>query len=235
MHLLEALTTYFELTGERIHRDRLTETIHLLSDRMLHPEHKLGWLQFSLDFEPLPAIIFDVQWGRDAEPDDGIARPLDYTSYGHNLEFAWLLLHAADVLSMDRSEFEILLEPIFRHSAEFGIDREYGGLFVEGPIEGPPTVTDKQFWQQAEALVGFLDAYRLYGDEVYWQAFISVLEFVFAHYIAWDAGGEWYERLDREGRPIDDALGHEWKISYHTVRSMIQTVSRLELIAMSSE
>ena len=42
-----------------------------------------------------------------------------------------------------------------------------------------------------------------------------------------DAGGEWYERLDRHGKPIDTALGHAWKSGYHTVRATIQTIRRL--------
>jgi hypothetical protein len=33
--------------------------------------------------------------------------------------------------------------------------------------------------------------------------------------------------VDRQGKPIDDALGHAWKCGYHTVRSMIQVVKRL--------
>jgi hypothetical protein len=37
--------------------------------------------------------------------------------------------------------------------------------------------------------------------------------------------------VDREGRPIDAALGHAWKISYHTVRSMIQVERRLRALA----
>jgi len=36
--------------------------------------------------------------------------------------------------------------------------------------------------------------------------------------------------VDRQGKPIDDALGHGWKICYHTVRSMVETIRRLELI-----
>jgi mannobiose 2-epimerase len=80
-----------------------------------------------------------------------------------------------------------------------------------------------------------LDAYLLFRDEKYWEAFRNVYDFVFAKFVNMPAGGEWYERVDRVGRPIDDALGHAWKISYHTVRSMIQTVKRLKLIAGTSE
>ncbi len=227
MHMMEALTTLYEMTGDAAHRAKLLETIDLIVTRMLHPVHGTGYIQFSLDFEPLAAILFEVEWGRDAEPADGQARPLDCTSYGHNVEFAWLLLHAADVLGRPREAYAAIVRRIFDHCLRYGIDREHGGVFVEGPHDAPPTITEKQFWQQAEVLIGMLDAYAMFGHEKYWDAFENVRGFVFEKFVNLAGGGEWYERLDRAGRPIDDALGHAWKISYHTVRSMIQSVARL--------
>jgi mannobiose 2-epimerase len=234
MHMMEALTAFFEMTGEEVHRARLLEVIDLIVSRMLHPEHGTGWVQFSLDFEPLPAILFDVEWGRDADPADGEARPLDCTSYGHNVEFVWLLLHAADVLGVGRETYAQVARRICDHCAEFGIDREFGGVFVEGPHAAPPTITEKQFWQQAEVMVGLLDAFALFNDKKYWEAFRSVHDFVFAKFVNMPAGGEWFERLDREGAPLDDALGHAWKISYHTVRSMVQVTRRLRALVSAS-
>ncbi len=230
MHMMEALTTLYEATGSPTHRRRLLETIDLIRDRMLEPETGTGYIQFTPDFRPLPAILFAVAWGRDAVPEDGQARPLDYTSYGHNVELAWLLLHAADILGQERQTYAEVVRKIFDHCVQYGIDTEYGGVFVEGPRTAPPTITEKQFWQQAEVLVGMLDAYLLFGDDKYWRGFRNVYDFVFARFVNLDAGGEWYERLDRAGTPIDDALGHAWKISYHTVRSMVQVVKRLKQI-----
>jgi mannose/cellobiose epimerase-like protein (N-acyl-D-glucosamine 2-epimerase family) len=65
----------------------------------------------------------------------------------------------------------------------------------------------------------------------YWLAFKNVYDFVFSKYVNLAGGGEWYERIDRQGAPIDDALGHAWKCGYHTVRSMIQTTQRLRALA----
>ena len=73
-----------------------------------------------------------------------------------------------------------------------------------------------------------LDAYSLFGDEKYWDAFRKVYDFVFDRFVNMPAGGEWYALLDRDGTPIWDYLGHAWKISYHTVRSTIQVVRRLK-------
>ena len=234
MHMMEALTNMYEMTRSATHRRRLLEVIDLITHRMLRPENGTGYIQFALDFTPLPAIMFDVEWGRDKPPEDGQARPLEYTSYGHNVEFAWLLLHAADILAQPRQQYAAVVRPIFDHCLEFGVDWEYGGVFVEGPYNRPTTLTEKQFWQQAEVMIGFLDAYALFGDEKYWQGFENVYRFVFDKFVVMDAGGEWYERVDRYGNPIDDALGHAWKISYHTVRCIVQCIRRLRQLEGNS-
>ncbi len=107
-------------------------------------------------------------------------------------------------------------------------------LVIAGCGPGSPdhlTPAARKAVEQAEVLVGMLDAYLLFGEEKYWAAFRNVYDFVMEKFVAWDGGGEWYERLDRAGNPVDDALGHGWKSSYHTVRSMIQTVKRLKLAA----
>ena len=230
MHMMEALTTFYEMTGAATQRRRLDEIIDLLVTRMLHPRHHLGYVQFALDFEPLPAILFDVEWGRDAQPEDGDAHPLDMTSPGHNAEFAWLLLHAADILDRSRDEYAEVLRGIVDHCIDFGLDREFGGVYADVPMARPARRMEKQFWQQAEVMIGLLDAVRQFDDDRYWHAFRNVHDFVFTRLVQMEAGGEWLERVDREGNAVDDALGHGWKISYHTVRSVIQCIGRLELL-----
>ena len=231
MHAMEALTGFYEMTRRPAHRRRLLEIIDLIIARMLDSKFGTGYIQFTPDFVPLPAIMFAVDWGRDARPVDGVARPLESTSYGHNVEFAWLLLHAADVLGQPRDTYREVVRKIFDHCLRFGIDWECGGVLVEGPQDSPTTLTEKQFWQQAEVLVGMLDAYAMFGDERYWRAFRTVHDFVFSKFVHLPGGGEWFERLARDGTPIDDALGHGWKICYHTMRSMVQCVKRLERLA----
>ena len=227
MHMMEALTSLYEKTGDITHRRRLEETISLILDRMLDPETGLGFIHFSCDFNPLRRINFATEWGRDARIDETEPAPLDQTSPGHNVEFAWLLLHAADILGLPRTDFSQVVRRQCDHCIEFGIDPLYGGVYADVPMTRAAVLTEKQFWQQAEVLIGMLDAYTLLKDEKYWLAFKNVYEFVFEHFIALEAGGEWYERLDRSGQPVDDALGHAWKISYHTVRSMVQCILRL--------
>ncbi|MCG3181312.1 MAG: Cellobiose 2-epimerase [Phycisphaerae bacterium] len=233
MHMMEALTSLYEMTGHPIHRRRLEEVIDLLTSRMLQP-NGTGYIQFTTDFQPLGAILFATEWGRDARPRQG-ALPLDQTSPGHNVEFAWLLLHAAEVMGRPWADYADVVRPMFDHCLAYGIDWDFGGVYADTPAEGPTTLTEKQFWQQGEIIVGMLDAYRLFGDEKYWRAFRNVYDFLFDKFVVMDAGGEWYERVDREGRPIDDVLGHAWKICYHSIRSTVQAALRLRALAGTVE
>lgn len=228
MHAMEAFTTLYELTGHPTHRRRLLEVIDLILARMLHPESRLGYMQFSEDWRPLAPIVFATEWGRDASDGDGSRGPLDTTSPGHNVEFAWLLLHAADILGIARDTYADVVRANCDHCVRLGIDPVYGGVYADVPMDRPAAKTDKQFWQQCEVMIGMLDAYALTGEDVYWKGFRQVYDFVFRHFVVMEAGGEWYERVSREGTPIDTALGHAWKISYHTVRSVIQSIRRLD-------
>jgi len=76
-------------------------------------------------------------------------------------------------------------------------------------------------------MTAMLDAYLLFGDEKYLEAYKNVHRFVFDKVIN-KKTGEWYPLLTREGKPIWTHMGHSWKINYHTVRAMVQGIERLK-------
>jgi len=230
MHLMEAFTTLYEATGKEIHRRKLMEIIELLLERIMHPVYRTGIPQFYRDWKVAPQIKFDIIWGWDRFADGGQkANTTDNTCYGHNAEFAWLLLHALQILGVEVDEYLQVFRTIYDHTINNGIDSEYGGVYVEGPHSGGVSDREKEFWQQAEVLLGLLDAYLLFKDDKYLNAWENVHRFVFSKVINREAG-EWFPLLTREGEPIWTHMGHSWKINYHTVRSMIQSINRLEKI-----
>ncbi len=230
MHLMEAFTTLYECTGQDVHRRKLLEVIDLLLHRFIHPQYKTGIPQFYRDWSVAPQIKFDIIWGWDRFSEDGQkGNATDNTCYGHNAEFAWLLNHALEILKDDPKNFLDLFRTIYDHIIDNGIDYEFGGVFVEGPHSGGVYDHEKEFWQQAEVLIGLLDAVILLGDEKYWKAYKNVHRFVFDKVIN-KGVGEWYPLLTRRGEPIWTHMGHSWKINYHTVRAMIQSIKRMELL-----
>lgn len=230
MHLMEAFTTLYECTGLDVHRRKLIEIIEILLNRVIHPVHKTGIPQFFRDWSIAPQIKFDVIWGWDRFTGDGHKSNVnDNTCFGHNAEFAWLLIHALDVLKTKHESYNPILKTIFDHTVKNGIDNEFGGVYVEGPHSGGVYDREKEFWQQAEVLIGLLDACIIFGDEKYFQAYKNVHRFVMDKVVN-KGVGEWYPLLTRSGEPIWTHMGHSWKINYHTVRSMVQSVKRLDKI-----
>ena len=226
MHLMEAFTNHYEATGEARHRRDACDVIDLLFRHMIHPKYGTGIAQFAFDWTPLRAIIFKNVWGSDRDVDDQEGRPLDNTSFGHNVEFAWLLNHSIRILGLELDRYKEPMRKIFDHCVKYGIDWERGGVYCEGPNDGPARERNKEFWQQAEALIGFLDACLLFGPDKYFDAYENVHRFVMDHVIN-HAVGEWFPLFDENNNLVWDYMGHAWKINYHTVRAAIQSENRL--------
>ncbi len=230
MHLMEALTTLYECTGKEVHYRKLLEIIDLLLYRLIHPKYKTGIPQFFKDWTVAPQIKFDIVWGWDRFTGEGQKQNVtDNTSYGHNTEFAWLLLHSLEVLKTDSGIYRNILKTIFDHTVQNGIDNEFGGVYVEGSHSGGVYDREKEFWQQAEVMIGMLDAFMMFKDPEYWNAYKNVHRFVFDKMIN-KGVGEWYPLLTRRGEPVWTHMSHSWKINYHSVRSMIQSIQRLDKI-----
>ena len=230
MHLMEAFTTLYECSGKDVHRRKLLEDIDLLVNRLIHPLYKTGIPQFFKDWSVAPQIKFDIIWGWDRFSEEGQkGNATDNTCYGHNAELAWLMIHALNILKTDPASRSDLFRTIFDHTINNGIDYEFGGVYVEGPHSGGVYDREKEFWQQAEVLIGLLDAVIMFRDQKYLDAYKNVHRFVFDKMIN-KGVGEWYPLMTRRGEPVWTHMGHSWKINYHTVRSMIQSISRLDKI-----
>lgn len=225
MHLMEAFTTLYELTGAENHKQALIDVIDLIFDKMVDPNTGTGISMFTNDWKPIANVELDTVWGRDRFDEDG--KTTDITSYGHNIELAWLYLHAQDILGIPRVKSLDKVIPIYEHTFKNGVDWKYGGIFVEGERNGEATELTKEFWQQAEAMVGFLDAYQLTNDIRYLDAYKNIHDFVFTKIINWDQG-EWFALTEENGDLIWDYMGTSWKVFYHTVRGTCQIVDRMK-------
>jgi mannobiose 2-epimerase len=227
MHLMEAFTALYECSGKELHSRKLQEIINLLTDKILHPVSKTGIPQFYANWAVAPQIKFDIIWGWDRFTEDGSkGQAEDNTSYGHNVEFAWLLMHALEVLNIPISVFREVIQKQFDHTLSDGIDWEFGGVFVEGSHSGGVYDREKEFWQNAEMLIGLAQACVVLDLEKYWPVYKNVHRFVFDKIINHKVG-EWWPLLTRQGEPIWTHMSHNWKINYHTIRAMVETIRRM--------
>lgn len=227
MHFMEALTALYECSKKEVHFRKLQEVIEILIQRMIHPQHRTGIPQFWRDWTVAPQIKFDIIWGWDRFDEEGAKiHSEDNTSFGHNVELAWLLLHALDIMKQDKKPYLDIIKKQLDHTLENGIDWEWGGVYVEGSHAGGVYDREKEFWQQAEVMTGMLDGCLYLDNEKYWKAYENVHHFVFDKMINRQVG-EWYPLLTRKGSLIWTHMSHSWKVNYHTVRCMIQCIQRM--------
>jgi len=206
LHLLEAYTNLLRVWPDATLRVRLRELIGVMADRMFDP--RTGHF----------GQYFDEAWNPKT----------DLVSYGHDIEGSWLLTEAAEVLGEGA-----LLErgrPVALRLAETtlreGVDPRDGGLWNEGNPSGP-TDLGKDWWPQAEAVVGFYNAYEMTGDERHLRAARDAWAFAVRH-LADRECGEWHWDVGHDGTPVPDKpkLG-AWKCPYHNARACFEMKERL--------
>ena len=83
------------------------------------------------------------------------------------------------------------------------------------------------WWVQAEAIVGFINAYQHCGEEEFLKAARGVWEYVKSDIIDKREGSEWYSEVSAEHVPHDfkEIVG-PWKCPYHNGRMCMEVISR---------
>jgi cellobiose epimerase len=163
-------------------------------------------------------LFFDEHW----------AVKSNLISYGHDIEAAWLLQEVAEVIQ--HPGWMITMRSLavkISDAATEGLD-EKGGLRYESE-EGHPN-NEKHWWPQAEAMVGFFNAYQVSGDEKYIQRSIRSWQFT-KQYIKDHKNGEWFWGINPDDSLMEgfDKVGF-WKCPYHNARACMELIYRIERI-----
>lgn len=147
-------------------------------------------------------------------------------SYGHDIEASWLIHEAALVL-----KDETLLSkaaPYVKNIAEAGDEGLLpgGGMIYEMNVDTQEIDSDRHWWVQAEAMVGYLNLYQHFNDEEAAHKAISCWKIIKDHLLD-NQNGEWHWSLKSDGtiNKTDDKAGF-WKCPYHNSRMCIELIER---------
>lgn len=148
-------------------------------------------------------------------------------SFGHDIEAAWLLLEAAEVIN-DNKEIEtfkkIALE--ITEAAISGLN-ERGGLWNEFDSETVEWDKEMHWWPQAEAMVGFYNAWQLSNKEDYLSHSLKSWTFIKDHLIDYQ-NGEWFWGLHSDYLPMHEKeKAGFWKCPYHNSRACLEIIKRI--------
>jgi mannobiose 2-epimerase len=203
LHLLEALQALWEVWPDPHLEERMTALVELLIEHHLDRQRGTFFQYFSIDWRPL---------------DIGL-------SLGHDIEACWLVNKAAASLgpSIAAKAADALL-PVALQVLELGVARD-GGVMVGRDREGKWS-RKKLWWAQAEALVGFLDAYERSGDVRFFDATERLWKFVSDRIID-RIDGEWRQQSSRTNSSSSRLpKADEWKCPYHNTRACIEIATR---------
>jgi mannobiose 2-epimerase len=201
IHTLEALTALERVWKDPVLKTRLDEVFLLVRDKIVRPEGHLA--------------MFPT---RDWQPFD------ERSSFGHELETAFLLIEAEEALGRHDQRTRQVARRLVDHSLRFGWDEVHGGFFDEGPPADYPEKRIKVWWAQPEATNGLLTVHRLFGQEDprYAEIYGRSWAFFRDHFIDPKHGGS-FEVVDETGQPLAGRRNKatRWKAAYHVVRGLL--------------
>jgi len=208
LHMLEAYTGLARVWPEPAVKASLKELLETFMAHVIDPAS--GHLR----------LFFDDDW-----------RSLsDTISFGHDIECSWLLWEAAEVL--DETDLSTRVRTAVLQLAEAvyadGRDTD-GSLFQELGPHGINAV-DKEWWSQAEGVVGFINAYQLSGDEKYLRAAGDCWRYIQEKLVDTQFG-DWIKRIRPDGSVNENSFKvGPWECPYHHARLCLEMMARLETI-----
>ncbi len=205
LHIVEAYANLFKVWKDKKLQDTIIELLETIEKHFINSE--TGHLR----------LFFNEEW---------VEKP-DVISYGHDIEAAWLLLQCAEI-----SEDENLIANYKKYAIQMaevtqeGLDSD-GGLWYELDLKNNELIAEKHWWVQAEALIGFYNAYQLTGNERYLNIVLRSWDFT-KQYILDKEKGEWFWGVYRDYSSIEKDKAGFWKCPYHNSRACLELINRIK-------
>ncbi len=207
LHIMEAYTNLYKLSKDFKVKVKLRELIEIFFNHILDKEKCR--LQ----------LFFDFKWNVKSS----------IISFGHDIECSWLLYEAA-LLCEEKDlveEVAAISLQMADHVLKEGLASD-NSLFNEKDSISGLYDTQRHWWVQAEAMVGFINAWQISDKTIYLEAAIKLWKYIKTYVIDHD-GGEWFARIDNNGHPIlTDAKIDFWKCPYHNTRALKELITRIK-------
>lgn len=205
LHIIEGYVNLYKVWKDENLLKDIIELLETIEKHFINPE--TGHLH----------LFFDENW---------VEKP-DVISYGHDIEAAWLLQQCAEI-----SGNETLIANYKKYAIQIaeatkeGLDTD-GGLWYEFDPEKDELIPEKHWWPQAEALIGFYNAYQLTGKEEYLDIVYKIWKFT-KKYMIDQKNGEWYWGIYSDYSLMKKDKAGFWKCPYHNGRACLELIARIK-------
>lgn len=205
LHVLEGLSNLFMVWSD----ENLKKRIHELIDIFL--KHIIDKKSNHL------VLFFDEKWNVKS----------NIISYGHDIEAAWLVQEAAEIIKDEKLIKQIKSKSVeIADAAAEGRDTD-GGLWYELDLAANHLVKEKHWWPQAESMVGYFNAWQITGKEHYLEKSWNSWIFIKNHIID-KKNGEWFWGVKGDYTLMNEDKVGIWKCPYHNSRACIELIKRIQ-------
>ncbi len=205
LHIVEAYVNLYAVWPQEHLRQRIINLLDLFDQYFIdHNNHHLR-------------LFFDEDW----------VLKSSLQSYGHDIEASWLLYQCATIVN-DPAAIEKFRAwaPLIADAAGKGIDTD-GGLWYEYEPGNGRLIYEKHSWPQAEAMLGFFNAYQLTQEEKYLEQSLAGWEFV-KQRIRDPKNGEWFWGVQKDYTIMNKEKAGFWKCPYHSSRACMELIARIK-------
>ena len=224
IHILEALMNVFQVLPTAEVKTRLAEMLQVVRDSFVRENGSLR-LYYTNDWQPIDYSDSSRTFILAALGDD-------HVSFGHDIETAFLLLEAAEILEGGAADqkTEQVAKKMIDHTLAHGFDTDYQGLFDKGYyFKGASgiEVLDKKktWWAQAEAWHALgLFAQHYPEEPLYAEAFQGMWRYLRTYQIDPIHGGWYNNGIDEDPESKTARKAHPWKSAYHNGRALVRVI-----------
>lgn len=202
LHLTESYTCL--LRADKAYQSQVRRLLHLMIDKVL--DQTTGHYH----------IFQDRAWHPTTQE----------VSYGHDIEGSWLMLEAAEVLGEPEAitYARAACLPIARACYTEGL-RGDGAMLSHYDPHTRQSGTTLSWWEQNEAVVGFLNAWEMTGEEQFLAASLRSFQLIHQLFVDHEQGG-WFAVLDAGGKPISQNKCDGYTCPYHNARMCLEIIER---------
>jgi len=226
IHIIEGFTELYKVWKNELLRSRIEEMLVLIRDTITTEK---GYMNLFFHRDWTPVLIGDEKYP------GGNKHQFDYVSFGHDIETAYLLLEASEVIGIENDiTTHRVAKTMADHTLRNGWDPETGATYDAGfyfnDQEGM-SILEKYtpWWVATESFHTMLIMAGLYPNDPmnYYDHFTLTWDYCKKYLIDSENGG-WYSMgINESPRSADGDKGGIWKGNYHNARSLISCIKLL--------
>lgn len=205
LHVFEAYTELYRVDANPKVKEKIMAMMDTIADKIYNPSlHR-------------QEVFFDKDW----------KTLIDLHSYGHDIETAWLVDRGVEVIG-DKA-YEEKMRPIISDLTNQIYKVAFDGHSLANECEKGVVDTDRIWWVQSEAVVGFLNGYQKNPErKEYLEAAKSEWQYIKDYIMDSRKGSEWFWKVNKDGVPYEEPIVEPWKCPYHNGRMCMEVIKRMQ-------